>query len=137
MFLCLLVRLNLLRKKREICLDNPALFLYNENMVEEFEKEVLNLPNINAIRDAVLEAAQLYPVKRVELFGSYADGTANERSDIDFLVEFNQSPISLLKISGFQQTLSELLQLEVDIVEMPLDKNSDLKLNRTVCIYGT
>lgn len=91
---------------------------------------------IKAIQAAVKDAAQFYPVKRVELFGSYANGTANEKSDVDFLVEFEQSPISLLKISGFQQTLSELLQLDVDIVELPLDKNSDLKLNRTVCVYG-
>src|SRR3989338_1748966 len=31
-----------------------------------------------------------YKVKRIGLFGSYAQGKQNRRSDIDFLVEFEQ-----------------------------------------------
>ena len=41
---------------------------------------------LEMIRQAVRQAAAEYPVKRVELFGSYANGTADADSDVDFLV---------------------------------------------------
>ena len=57
---------------------------------------------LETIRGAVRIAADQYPVKRVDLFGSYAKGTATEESDIDFLVEFGESPVSFFKICGLQ-----------------------------------
>ena len=95
------------------------------------------MKSIETIRRVVSEAALHYPVKRVDLFGSYANGLANENSDVDLLVEFSESPISLFKISGFQATVSELLQMEVDIVEAPLSPDSMLTIDRTVCVYGS
>lgn len=92
--------------------------------------------SIESIRRAVHQAAALYPVKRVELFGSYANGSAKMHSDADFLVEFKESPISLLKLFGFQETLSELLQMKIDVVQLPLASDSDLKVERTVRMYG-
>ena len=94
------------------------------------------MKNMDAIRSAVSEAAMHYPVKRVDLFGSYANGLAKEDSDVDFLVEFSESPISLFKISGFQATLAELLQMNVDVVEAPLAPDSLLHIDRTVHVYG-
>ena len=93
--------------------------------------------SIGNIRSAVEQAAARNAVKRAELFGSYADGSAHEHSDADFLVEFSESPISLFKLWGFQETLSELLRMAVDIVELPLQPGSDLKVGRTVHIYGS
>lgn len=94
------------------------------------------LHSLQSIQSAVHQAAALYPVKRVELFGSYATGSAKEHSDADFLVEFSESPISLLKLFGFQETLSELLQMKVDVVQLPLAPDSDLKVERTIRMYG-
>ena len=94
------------------------------------------MKSMDAIRSAVSEAAMHYPVKRVDLFGSYANGLAKEDSDVDFLVEFSESPISLFKISGFQATLAELLQMNVDVVEAPLASDSLLHIDRTVRVYG-
>jgi predicted nucleotidyltransferase len=48
--------------------------------------------SMNHIRQAVETVAPAFPIKKVELFGSYASGTAQEHSDADFLVEFNESP---------------------------------------------
>ena len=90
---------------------------------------------IDEIQSAVREAAAQYPVKRVELFGSYANGTATEKSDLDFLVEFTQFPISLFEICGFQETLSELLDTEVDVVDLPLHNDSELIIDKRVCVY--
>ncbi|MEG0935677.1 MAG: nucleotidyltransferase domain-containing protein [Clostridia bacterium] len=90
---------------------------------------------MEAIQSAVRTACAQYPIKRVELFGSYANGTASEDSDVDFLVEFAEHPISIFKICGFQAALSELLHLDVDVVKLPLKKDSPLVIDRSVCLY--
>lgn len=94
------------------------------------------MPTLEMIQDAVRTAAAQYPVKRVELFGSYANGTAREGSDVDFLVEFMENPTSLLHICGFRETISELLKLDVDIVKLPRKQDDGLTIGRTVHIYG-
>ena len=45
------------------------------------------------IREAVYKVIAHYPIKKVVLFGSRADGTNREDSDIDLIMEFN-APIS-------------------------------------------
>ena len=87
------------------------------------------------IQQAVNQAAAEYPVKRIELFGSYADGTADEESDVDFLVEFAENPTSLIHICGLRETLSELLKSDVDIVKLPRKPDDGLHINRTMCLY--
>ena len=94
------------------------------------------MPTMEMIQRAVRTAAAQYPVKRVELFGSYADGTADEKSDVDFLVEFSENPTSLLHICGFRETLRELLDLDVDIVKLPRKPDDGLTIDRTVRMYG-
>ena len=94
------------------------------------------MPTLDMIQDAVRQAAAEYPVKRVELFGSYANGTADEESDVDFLVEFTENPTSLLHICGLRETLSELLQTDVDIVKLPRRHDDGLTIDRTVHLYG-
>lgn len=83
------------------------------------------------IAGAVREAARDYPVRRVCLFGSYADGTATEHSDVDFYVEFSRAPISFYRVMGFRGALERLLGKEVDLVKhLPEDE-----LDRVVCVY--
>ena len=73
------------------------------------------MPDINEIKKIVVPIAYSYGVKRLYLFGSYAKGTANEKSDIDLVVEKGK-PMSLLKISGMRQIVQEALNLSVDLV---------------------
>ena len=91
---------------------------------------------LEMIRQAVRQAAAEYPVKRVELFGSYANGTADADSDVDILVEFSENPTLLLHICGLRETLSELLQTDVDIVKLPRRHDDGLTIDRTVHLYG-
>ena len=44
--------------------------------------------DIQEIKDGVQLAAQEYPIKKAELFGSYANGTNRPDSDVDLLLEF-------------------------------------------------
>ncbi len=73
------------------------------------------MPDINEIKKIVVPIAYSYGVKRLYLFGSYAKGTTNEKSDIDLLVEKGK-PMSLLKLSGMRQMVQEALNLSVDLV---------------------
>lgn len=73
------------------------------------------MSNISEIQKAVVPIARHYGVKRLYLFGSYAKGTANEKSDIDLLVEKGK-PMSLLQLSGMRQMVQEALQLSVDLI---------------------
>lgn len=72
---------------------------------------------LEQIQQAVAEAAKSYPIKSVDLFGSYADGTATERSDIDLYVQFSTRPVSFFKVMGFRSTLERMLGKDVDIVK--------------------
>ena len=61
----------------------------------------------------------LLPIKpaKVAIFGSYARGENKANSDLDVLLHLNYSnPVSLLKLAGIEQNLSEALGIPVDLV---------------------
>lgn len=62
---------------------------------------------------ASLLAAQ--GAKSVAVFGSYARGEAGPSSDLDLLVDFENS-VSLLSLIQIEQELSEQLGIKVDLV---------------------
>ena len=55
-------------------------------------------------------------VKRAGLFGSFVHGEANDRSDIDMLVEL-RSGSSLIELASLQLDLQERFSRKVDLVE--------------------
>lgn len=59
------------------------------------------------------------PVLRAWLFGSCSRGEETPTSDIDILVDYDESNgvVSLLKIGGMLMELSHLLGRQVDLVE--------------------
>ena len=93
---------------------------------------------ITEIKNAVEKIAPKYPVKRVQLFGSYADGFADMESDVDVIVEFSEWPISLWNYCGFQQALSDLLGTKVDMIRYPLSKeaSNEMTIQNVVHLYG-
>ncbi|WP_037373240.1 nucleotidyltransferase family protein [Anaerovorax odorimutans] len=90
---------------------------------------------INDIKKSVEAVAPQFPVKRIELFGSYADERNNENSDIDLLVEFMSPFTSLIILSGLKLSLEEKLKTEIDIVTLPISKQSILEIGKVVPIY--
>ncbi|WP_276974937.1 nucleotidyltransferase domain-containing protein [Flavobacterium filum] len=56
------------------------------------------------------------PVKKVYVFGSYARGDADEKSDIDLLIDWDYSQYIGLKYVRYQRELNELFGKKVDFV---------------------
>jgi predicted nucleotidyltransferase len=69
---------------------------------------------IEILRKEMPYCVSEYGVKRIGLFGSYANGTPTKGSDIDILVEFER-PIGL-KFVEFAEYLEGLLGTTVDIL---------------------
>ena len=72
------------------------------------------------IKEAVYKVIAHYPIKKVVLFGSRADGTNREDSDIDLIMEFNE----------------ELLGLTVDVIHGPLEPNAMIEVNEVIELYA-
>lgn len=91
---------------------------------------------IKQISEIVSEIAKEYDVKKITLFGSYADGKNTPQSDIDLLVEFNSENVSLLTLSSLKYRLEELFGIDVDVIHAPLDKDAMIIPQRMVEIYA-
>jgi predicted nucleotidyltransferase len=72
------------------------------------------------------------PIKKAWLFGSYSRGEERPDSDVDILVEYEDSDnISLFAISRMISSLKKILNKNVDLVEegciLPFAENSVYK----------
>ncbi len=70
---------------------------------------------ISIHREQILALANKYGASEVRVFGSVAKGTANEQSDIDFLVDLAPGR-SLLDLGGLLYELQHLLGRPVDVI---------------------
>lgn len=80
--------------------------------------------------------AKEYPIKRAELFGSYANGTSHSGSDVDLLLEFTTPRVSLLTLNQVKYRLEDIYQTDVDVVHGPLPSDSLLEIDRRIPLYG-
>ena len=90
---------------------------------------------IDVIREKVLGITNDYPIKKVILFGSRADGTNREDSDVDLIVEFF-TPITLLMLSQIRYQLEEILGLRVDVIHGPIRDTDSLDIGEVVELYA-
>ncbi|MBE7049427.1 MAG: nucleotidyltransferase domain-containing protein [Ruminococcaceae bacterium] len=94
------------------------------------------MATIQHITKAVSEVAKNYPITKIILFGSYADGTNTEHSDIDLLVEFETMAVSLLIIADIKYKIEDILGVDVDIIHAPLPEGAMIDINKAVEIYA-
>ena len=66
-------------------------------------------------RDEIAKIAAIHGARNIRVFGSVARGEADEKSDIDFLVEMEPGR-SLLDLGGLLMDLQEVLGRDVDVV---------------------
>ncbi|MDJ1182701.1 nucleotidyltransferase family protein [Roseofilum casamattae] len=75
----------------------------------------MNFNELMAYRDRILELSEQYGAYNVRIFGSVSKDEADEKSDIDFLVEMKPGK-SLFDLGGLLMDLQELLGYPVDLV---------------------
>ncbi|MDY6308321.1 MAG: nucleotidyltransferase domain-containing protein [Lachnospiraceae bacterium] len=91
--------------------------------------------SVNQISDGVKAVVDQYPIKKVTLFGSYANGSFDENSDVDLLVEFKTENVSLLLLSKLKYEMEDRLGKDVDIIHGPLDDNAMIEIDKEIPIY--
>lgn len=76
-------------------------------------KKIYTIDEIKKILNKVLKNTK---VNKAILFGSYAKGNADNDSDIDLLVDSNNTIVGF-EIFGLLQILNEALGKEIDLIE--------------------
>ena len=66
-------------------------------------------------KEQILALSAKYGASNVRIFGSVANGTADEKSDIDFLVDLEKGR-SLFDLGGLLMDLQGLFNRKVDVV---------------------
>lgn len=85
---------------------------------------------------AVETIAKEFDIKRVMLFGSYADGRNTAESDVDLLVEFVMPTVSLFTLADIKNRLESILRVDVDIIHAPIPDDALIKPEKVVEIYA-
>lgn len=72
----------------------------------------------NTLAENRQELQREYKIKEIGIFGSYVRGEQKKQSDVDILVEFEETAnLSLLDFIGLENRLSDILGIKVDLVE--------------------
>jgi len=72
---------------------------------------------IEELKKIKSELKSKFDVEQIGIFGSYVHNEQNSESDLDVLVELKRdSRLSLLGLCVFENWLSELLDIKVDLV---------------------
>lgn len=91
--------------------------------------------NIETIKDAVLKLVDQYPISKVILFGSRANRTNRENSDIDLIMEF-YAPVTLITLSAIKVSLEEMLRLRVDVIHGPVKESDMIEIGKEIVLYA-
>ncbi|TYC06769.1 MAG: nucleotidyltransferase family protein [Kosmotoga sp.] len=70
---------------------------------------------INKLSKNLPELKKRFSIERIGIFGSYSTGFNDEKSDIDILVEFKETP-DIFEFIRLKRNLSKLLNRHVDLV---------------------
>lgn len=68
------------------------------------------------IKRKAVPVLKKHGVKRAAIFGSFARGHANKRSDIDFLIEYHGKDKTLFDLVDLKSDLEKALQRAVDLI---------------------
>ncbi|MGV8149818.1 MAG: nucleotidyltransferase family protein [Alkaliphilus sp.] len=91
--------------------------------------------DLETIRKSIGDLVDKYAVRKISVIGSYANGLATEKSDIDLLVEFSTANISLFKLYEMQEEISGRLNKKVDLIHAPIPEDSLIEIDKVISIY--
>lgn len=100
-------------------------------------KTIYSLSEIKKMTESVFMTNS---VKTAGVFGSYANSNPSEKSDIDFVVEFNGS-ISLFKLGKIKDELETVLGKECDVITLNSLQKDDSDIAKEILggmriVYG-
>jgi predicted nucleotidyltransferase len=75
----------------------------------------MNIQDIRLKKKQLYQIAAKYGIKQVSIFGSVARGDSTEISDIDFLIELEESA-SVFGVGGFQYEVQKLFGVDIDVI---------------------
>ena len=87
--------------------------------------------NNERIKDILIKFVSKYKIKSMVLFGSRAEGTNTDQSDVDLIIEF-LIPVSLITLSQIQLDMEKALGLNVDIVHGPIREDDMLEIGKEI-----
>ena len=90
------------------------------------------MPTFDTIRETLNGMKTDYALRKVSVFGSFADGRATGESDLDLLVEFDSPAVSLITLNALKYDLEDALGLPVDVVHAPLPEGSMITVGKVV-----
>jgi len=90
---------------------------------------------IEQLKEVIQLISKKYPIKKVDLFGSRADGTNQSDSDVDLIIEFYTN-VSLLTLSSVKIELEEMINLDVDIIHGPLRETDLIDVKKVIELYA-
>lgn len=70
---------------------------------------------IQILKEHQEELRETYKVKRLKVFGSYARSEQTEKSDLDLMVSFEETP-TLLDFIELKEYLEDITGIKVDLV---------------------
>lgn len=71
---------------------------------------------LSLITKKALPILKKHAVKKAAIFGSFATGLANMKSDIDFLIEYSSKNKSLFDLVNLKLDLEAILDRKVDLI---------------------
>ena len=75
----------------------------------------MQIEEIKKVKRQLYQIAAKHGISKVYVFGSVARGESSDVSDVDFLIEMDDS-VSALGVGAFQYEVQKLLGINVDVV---------------------
>ena len=105
---------------------------FNHADVVKAKGNSLSLDDIKAL---ILPITSEYPITRITLFGSRANGTNKEDSDVDLIMEFCGA-ISLLTLAQIKYELEDIFGVPVDVIHGPIRDTDLIEVGKVVELYA-
>jgi predicted nucleotidyltransferase len=81
---------------------------------------------IDEIKELIFPVAQKYKLPAVYLFGSYARGDADEKSDVDIMIDRNGTDVvGVFKLGGVFEDFHDCFSKEVDMITTDIFNHDD------------
>jgi predicted nucleotidyltransferase len=89
---------------------------------------------IEEIKERIRPVAEKYNLPAVYLFGSYARGEADEKSDVDIMIDRTGTKIrTMLDLAAVFEDMKDSLNTEIDMITTySLDESRNLRFKKNV-----